>query len=997
MGKNKKKTQQKGKAPPTPTPVVQESAVTDAEERVQLAEGVGTEGPDVEGPAVPDREAVEVEDVGQKDGRRTTEAPTESPVSPIEVQPEPSTEDDLFGSSQQEGEEDLFASLGQSQIHIRQQKEVEQEGRTEPAVNTAGSDGVQPSTTTPLSTSYGDASEVSESDQAPTAKDAPLSALTTNPVHDTEPVSKRENEPEADAAVPVAHTNLGKDDASINEEEPPKDEGSKLRAVSPSREEDIPNRAETISAEDGQAVDDDLFPPGTDNDQSDPENIFNQPSSAPGEPKDAEPSHVENAQPKTEDPQAEDDDLFGDIPVQDPLVQEFEVAVEHVQVDATREEAETRVHERGEKGSGEEDLFAGAQAEEDLFPGPANSGEEDLFGVRTGGQDLFGSRGDTGKTDELFAAKEGPEEADDLFFGDVPATDLDFITHVVPQPAQTQEPSQEPDDLFGNAPANGLDFITAPPAPTEPSKQRVEDMDLDAAGVPQGWVDENGGWNWYTAEERLDVARGMFEDVQEAQEVQGQSATWMRRMVLTGETAQPVEEEVKHDPYAAQTASSNAYNPQPTPYAPAHAQSYAPSPLTSGVSASTSAYDPYRPAASMSPLVSAYAPAAASNAYKSYQPKVSGAHVHGQVEPPARSYSPYDPPAAVVSSPNVFKPAAPVLTASSPYSAPSVPSMPNRPAPALALNRMKTSTAYDPPMIPVAKALSRPASAAAVASPFAPSVPSGLGISGVGSAHPPPPGVTPPPPAGPPRGPSRVSSPANVATHPPVRKPQQVPSALAHPALPNAYDPPALPVMPNRPASRVATPVTTGFGSPTSPAGGSVHQGSALPPPPSRSTSAMAAPPRAPPRQPAPPVKPAPPPREVMLDVPIIQAEPPTPEYESPGPATSGSPSSLYAPPTRAAYPVPPKIAQPPPAPKVSQPRAAPLGAPPLTYGVPAPNYQAPPFSRQSSSVEGVSVRSPSGEAAPSPFPNENHARMNSIDKAHQAGSPAIEEHVSFG
>jgi hypothetical protein len=456
------------------------------------------------------------------------------------------------------------------------------------------------------------------------------------------------------------------------------------------------------------------------------------------------------------------------------------------------------------------------------------------------------------------------------------------------------------------------------------------------------------------------------------------------------EAVQPVEEEVKHDPYAQN--ASNAYNSQQSPYAPAPVQSYAASAPT-GISASNSAYDPYRPSASTSSPVNAYAPQP-SNAYNSYQPKSSGAHVRGQVEPSTRSYSPYDPPVAIVQNPNVFKPAAPVLTASSPYSVPSVPSMPSRPAPAPALNRMKTSTAYDPPMIPVTKALSRPASAAAVSAPFVPHVPSGLGISGVAAHHPPPPGVTPPPPTGPPRGPSRVASPANV-THPPTRKPQQVPSTLAHPTLPNAYDPPTLPIMPNRPASRVATPVVAGLSSPQSPAGGVMQQNSVLPPPPSRTASAMTAPPRAPPRQPPPSVPPARQTSEIIHDVPIIHAEPPTPNYETPTPVTSGSPSSLYAPPTQGAYPAPPKMSQPPSAQKVSQPRA-PLAAPPLTYGVPAPNYQAPPFSRQSSSVKGVFVPSPSSEAVPPPFPNENHARMNSVDMANQGESRGMEDQVSF-
>ena len=78
--------------------------------------------------------------------------------------------------------------------------------------------------------------------------------------------------------------------------------------------------------------------------------------------------------------------------------------------------------------------------------------------------------------------------------------------------------AQGADDLFGATGTTNLGFTREPisqnPQQPQPAKQRVEDMDLDAAGVPQGWVDAQGGWNWYSAEERLDVARGMFGEMQ---------------------------------------------------------------------------------------------------------------------------------------------------------------------------------------------------------------------------------------------------------------------------------------------------------------------------------------------------------------------------------------------------------------------------------------------------------------------------------------------------
>lgn len=181
-------------------------------------------------------------------------------------------------------------------------------------------------------------------------------------------------------------------------------------------------------------------------------------------------------------------DLFGDV-AEDARVHEFEIAVEQTH-EPMRENDTSAPHNPIENASESVDLFGqSADQEDDLFGNEwtADGAKDDLFGTsqQLPGDDVSHAVTQNGdKEDDLFGSGGVTQEAEDLF-GAATTTDLDFIN----VPTETEQP--------------------------QPSRPRVEDMDLDAAGVPQGWVDEQGGWNWYSAEERLDVARGMFGETQE--------------------------------------------------------------------------------------------------------------------------------------------------------------------------------------------------------------------------------------------------------------------------------------------------------------------------------------------------------------------------------------------------------------------------------------------------------------------------------------------------
>lgn len=581
MGKNKKKTQQaRGKVVPTPTtPVVPELETgEEAGEKVQLAEEVGTSEPFIVGPLDTVEDSSATEGVTAEHGQENEETPTIPNASLIIKDPEdPSTEDDLFGSTtHQEGGIDVFASLGAAKMQQREVIEVPQDATKEDALvsETAQLD----TGTTSVSHANGEADVEAVQDDLTRAANS-VGESSKNSVQQMDVIEQLPDlgDVEDGTVTAVKAEPTVEEDAPKTEDESPHhaEQSSKHDVESLNQEkgrfnlEATPQKDEDPREQEEQAeTADDLFASSAAV-PSDPENFFNQTPSAAADQKHPEPFPIaaKSETNAAERSAMEDDaaDLFGDAPVQDPLAQEFEIAVELVQVDVKQEEPETTPHGQEKTADDASDLFAG-DFEEDLFgAGNANGAEEDLFGPKTGAEDLFASVPENaGKADEVFASSQGnPEEADDLFgdapatdldfvtspavseskqahgnspdadahqdsqeqddlFGEAPATDLDFITSSAVSAskethgeADAHQDSQEQNDLFGDAPATDLDFITAPPATAEPSqplKQRVEDMDLDAAGVPQGWVDESGGWNWYTAEERVDVARGMFGD-----------------------------------------------------------------------------------------------------------------------------------------------------------------------------------------------------------------------------------------------------------------------------------------------------------------------------------------------------------------------------------------------------------------------------------------------------------------------------------------------------
>jgi hypothetical protein len=607
MGKNKKKTQQaRGKVVPTPTtPVVPELETgEEAGEKVQLAEEVGTSEPFIVGPLDTVEDSSATEGVAAEHGQENEETPTIPNASLVVKDPEdPSTEDDLFGSTthQEEGV-DVFASLGAAKMQQREVIEVPQEEQDPTKEDALVSETAQLDTgTTSVSHANGEADVEAAQDYLTRAATA-VGESSKNSVQQMDVIEQLPDlgDVEDGTATAVKAEPTVEEDAPKTEDESPHrgEESSKHEAESLDQEkgrfnlEATPQKDEDPREQVEQAeTADDLFASSAAV-PSDPENFFNQTPSAAADQKHPEPFPIaaKSETNAAERSAVEDDaaDLFGDLPAQDPLVQEFEIAVEHVQVNVKQEAPETTPHGQEKTADEASDLFAG-EAEEDLFGvGNTNGAEEHLFSAKTGAEDLFASVPENaGKADEVFATSQGnPEEADDLFgdapapdldfitspavpeskiahgssqeadargtsqeqddlFGDAPAVDLDFITspavpelkqaHGNSQEADAHQDSQEQDDLFGDAPATDLDFITAPPATAEPSqplKQRVEDMDLDAAGVPQGWVDESGGWNWYTAEERLDVARGMFGDESDETD-QGESEGRLDRAVLT--------------------------------------------------------------------------------------------------------------------------------------------------------------------------------------------------------------------------------------------------------------------------------------------------------------------------------------------------------------------------------------------------------------------------------------------------------------------------------
>lgn len=397
---------------------------------------------------------------------------------------QPKTEEDLFASVDTTEHDDLFANIGKSQAEA------------------------EPPTKTLLPTHSSLHQETIAAD-APNGEDQ---GVIDTSEHQVSSVLDEEQDVQGSPVKVLDH----KEEAPIEhpvEEEPTLSEKA--------RSESVEEREEPVSLEQNHQPDteDDLF-----GESSAPEatSFFDQTALPP-----IATSTFNESQPETGHPEKsllthdkvitggesaakEEDDtdlLFG----ADTEPTDFDIAVKDQSHPSLANERSDSPPHQPPVANDSSDLFGSSDAAEpDLFGIPAASNEEDDLFAAVGQSgvtdDLFGSSGhDQAKEEDIFASRQETEQELDLFgsTGEM-GHDLDFITNPAPV---AQDSAAEP---LAN--------------PTEPTKQRVEDMDLDAAGVPQGWVDEQGGWNWYTAEERLDVARGMFGDEQEVEAEQPSSA-----------------------------------------------------------------------------------------------------------------------------------------------------------------------------------------------------------------------------------------------------------------------------------------------------------------------------------------------------------------------------------------------------------------------------------------------------------------------------------------
>ena len=166
------------------------------------------------------------------------------------------------------------------------------------------------------------------------------------------------------------------------------------------------------------------------------------------------------------------------------------------------------------------DPFGAVAVEDDFFSRPTEikssaQEDDDQLDLPVAGR----ARAST-KTSELFEA----DEADDLFAGLGATTAPDDAVAVnegdtadseaigkldVASEIFAEDHSLANDDWMGQtAPAT----ITDEDASPSDKPGVVDGADLDLMGVPEGWVDGNGKWCWYTEDERMDVARQMVVD-----------------------------------------------------------------------------------------------------------------------------------------------------------------------------------------------------------------------------------------------------------------------------------------------------------------------------------------------------------------------------------------------------------------------------------------------------------------------------------------------------
>ncbi|RSH82757.1 uncharacterized protein EHS24_007751 [Apiotrichum porosum] len=478
--------------------------------------------------------------------------------------------------------------------------------------------------------------------------------------------------------------------------------------------------------------------------------------------------------------------------------------------------------------------------------------------------------------------------------------------------------------------------------------------------VPEGWYDEDGGWHYYTEEERELVRVSMLNDVGYFPETDTlapvQSENAARRTPEPASVSEPYVPQAANQ-YAPVTAAapSDPYAPAPTAnqYAPAPVSNpYAPNPAAAaayGYQAASGGYAP-QPATGYGAAPSAYAPAtafvpaapaapAATQAYASaYTPQPISSGM-----PAASPYDPYAPTATGYGAPAAQSYAAQSYSADTSRQAPS----PKKEAP-----KRMTATAYDPPVMRKQKSFVRaPSVVQSEVDTFVPPL-NAPPVPGL------PAGINAAPPAPPPGPPKRSKTQDRIpdATEQ-VTSPQRSQSTQSFSGVDphshiaaNAYDPPVEALSPTLSHSSLAHGHGHGHGhahfaaqSPYEAAGyGSSQAQDPYAPPPQDAFERVLSPPIAtqPPQRPS-TASATHPPKPTSFDPPLrpTSSRPPSrhasrPTFASPPPGAADLPpvpaipaayaqQGTYAPPVQS----PPTVLSPPPMPPV--PPQAPIVPPP--------------------------------------------------------------------
>jgi hypothetical protein len=266
-------------------------------------------------------------------------------------------------------------------------------------------------------------------------------------------------------------------------------------------------------------------------------------------------SHSPTEAQAEEEPQA---DLFGSDPVHDGADdlfgsinenESFLASVETYEAEAPRETVQDQDESSGlfETQEVSDDPFAAIagsssnkveendEAREFTASQPSHvdvtettSAEQDLFGAgrSQGVDDIFGQTDESNGFD-LVTSAEGTTDATDLFKHDTLQDEEDLFANLGAsareeddgfKPQEAMQPEEEENDPFDlNETAGedwlGVDAVEPVPTDTVPATEddplAIDPADLDLMGVPEGWLDTNGDWNWYTEDERMDVAKEM--------------------------------------------------------------------------------------------------------------------------------------------------------------------------------------------------------------------------------------------------------------------------------------------------------------------------------------------------------------------------------------------------------------------------------------------------------------------------------------------------------